>query len=147
MGPAHLSPWLVEATVRLGTWMPFERVPAALAFFTGVSIAAEMARRLTEEAEAVLEQAETAAVERLEREQPEVPVGPALQQLSADRAMVPLVGGEWAEVKTVALGRVEQGRDGTVHSRDLSYFSRLTDHATFARLAWGEPLSAGDADG
>jgi hypothetical protein len=139
---AHLSPWLVEATVRLGTWMPFERVPAALAFFTGVEIAAETARRLTEGAGAALEAAETAVVERLEQQQPEAPAGPAVQQLSADGAMVPLVGGQWAEVKTLAVGTVEARQraadERLGQTRDLSYFSRMADHQTFARLAWGE---------
>jgi hypothetical protein len=135
---AQLSPWLVEATVRLGTWMPFERVPAALAFFTGVQLHAETARRLTEDAGAALVAAETEAVAALEREQPDPPLGPAVQQVSADGAMVPLVGGAWAEAKTVAIGRVVPAADGTVRSQDLSYFSRLADHETFARLAWGE---------
>lgn len=142
LSAAQLSPWLVEATVRLGTWMPFERVPGALAFFTGVAIAAETARRLTESAGAALAAAETAAVERLEQEQPEAPAGPAVQQLSADGAMVPLVGGQWAEVKTLAVGTVEArqtaGGERLLQTRDLSYFSRLADHQTFARLAWGE---------
>ena len=136
-----LSPRLVESVVRLGTWMPFERVPEALAFFTGVTVDADTARRLTEGAGAALVALETAGVERLEQD-PAAGlgrVGPALQQVSADGAMVPLVGGEWAEVKTVAIGHVEQqqttGGDWEVHARDLSYFSRLADAETFGRLA------------
>ena len=51
--------------------------------------------------------------------------------------MVPLVGGEWAEVKTLAVGTVDTA--GTaVHTRDLSYFSRLCDAETFTRLAMVE---------
>src|SRR5437868_392014 len=96
LGSGTLSPRLLESVVRLGTWMPFERVPAALAFFTGVPSSIETARRLTEAAGAALVAAETAAVERLERELPPVPEGPALQQLSVDGAMVPLVGGTWS---------------------------------------------------
>jgi hypothetical protein len=147
LSAAQLSPWLVEATVRLGTWMPFEQVPAALAFFSGVQIDAETARRLTEDAGAALEQAETAAVERLEQEPPEPPVGPAVQQLSADGAMVPLVGGQWAEVKTVAIGTVSERQTAAgerlVQTRDLSYFSRMADHERFERLAWGEVYRRG----
>jgi hypothetical protein len=146
LGGGHLSPWLVEATVRLGTWMPFERVPAALAFFTGEPIDADTARRLTEAAGTALEQAETAVVEHLEREQPAPPMEPAVQQVSADGAMVPLVGGEWAEVKTVAIGRVEaeaSSPERGARSCALSYFSRLTDHETFGRLAWGELFRRG----
>lgn len=145
--PERYSPWLVEGMVRLGAWMPFGHVPALLAFFTGVRVGTETVRRLTEAAGAVLVELETAAVERLEAEQPEPADGPAVQQLSADGAMVPLVGGDWAEVKTVAIGRVErEGRapdPGPVRACELSYFSRLTDHATFGRLAWGELFRRG----
>ncbi|MGI8969699.1 MAG: ISKra4-like element ISKra2 family transposase [Dehalococcoidia bacterium] len=137
-----LSPRLVESIVRLGTWMPFERVPAELAFFTGVVIDVDTARRLTEQAGAALVRLELAEVERLEREQPEAPAGPAVQQLSADGAMVPLVRGEWAEVKTVAVGTVSQERPPTGavggHTHDISDCSRLADHETFGRLALGE---------
>jgi hypothetical protein len=144
--PEQYSPWLVEGIVRLGAWLPFGRVPELLAFFTGVQVGTETVRRLTETAGAMLVVAETEAVEQLEREQPDPPAGPAVQQLSADGAMVPLVGGEWAEVKTVAIGRVEPaaGPPGrAVHSGDLSYFSRLADHTTFARLAWAELFRRG----
>jgi hypothetical protein len=56
--------------------------------------------------------------------------------------MVPLCHGEWAEVKTLAIGEVappvlEQG-EPVVHTQNLSYFSRLTDSATFERLALSE---------
>lgn len=137
--PSALSPQLVQSIVRLGTWLPFEQVPAALAYFTGVHVGAETARRLTERAGAAQVARETAEVECLEREQPAGPAGPAVQQVSADGAMVPLVGGEWAEVKTVVIGTVEmiagaqERPEG--HTRDLSYFSRLADAATFTRLA------------
>lgn len=136
-----LSPRLVESVVRLGTWMPFERVGEALAFFTGVRVDADTARRLTEGAGAALVARETAGVERLEQDPAAGPArgGPALQQVSADGAMVPLVGGEWAEVKTVAIGRVERQQTASgereVHTRDLSYFSRLAGAETFGRLA------------
>jgi hypothetical protein len=75
--------------------------------------------------------------------------GPAVQQLSLDEAMVPLVGGEWAEVKTLALGEVEQttAADGSVQSKTtaLSYFSRLTDAETFREVARGELYRRGTA--
>ncbi len=137
--PGTLSPRLVESLVRLGTWMPFERGPAALAFFTGVRASAETARRLTETAGAALGAIEDAAVCRLEADLPAAPAGPPVQQLSADGAMVPLVGGEWAEVKTLAIGAVTSrpGDDGGLvsHTTDLSYFSRRADAETFGRLA------------
>jgi hypothetical protein len=118
--------------------MPFERVPAVLAFFMGVTIDADTARRLTEGAGAAQVVVETVAVEHLEAALPPAPVGPAVQQLSIDGAMVPLVGGEWAEVKTLAVGTVvaaQPAESPDPRTEDLSYFSRLADAETFGRLA------------
>ncbi len=54
--------------------------------------------------------------------------------------MVPLVGGEWAEVKTLALGEVQmrRGADGLpeVQATELSYFSRLADADSFTHQAY-----------
>ena len=60
-----------------------------------------------------------------------------MQLLSVDGAMVPLVAGVWAEVKTLAVGAVVAGADGP-RTTALSYFSRQTDAATFGLLATGE---------
>jgi hypothetical protein len=144
--PGAFGPSLVEGAVRLGTWVPFERLPELLGFFTGASLSASTIQRLTEAAGAAYEAVQTAEVARLERECPAPPAGPAVQQVSVDGAMVPLRGkGEWAEVKTLAIGtaRPAAQRDGEageaeVQVGELSYFSRLADHATFARLATAE---------
>jgi hypothetical protein len=138
--PGALTPSLVESVVRLGTWLPFGPAAQMLAYFTRVSVGATTARRLTEQAGAAYEAVQTAAVEEMERTLPAAPAGPPLQFLSVDGAMAPLVGGEWAEVKTLALGVVQEPRvkrrgELEIHTADLSYFSRLADHATFGRLA------------
>lgn len=129
----------MQLICRLGTWVPFEQVPEALSFVSGASVSASSARHLTEEAGTALVAVETAEAEHIERTCPPAPAGPAVQQLSADGAMVPLTGGEWAEVRTLAIGTVEQrlNREGEqeAHCTDLSYFSRLTDAETFTRLA------------
>jgi hypothetical protein len=135
--PGRYSPYLQQCVVRLGTWLPFEQVPEALAWFTRVSASRETARRLTERAGAALVAQETALVEQLEQRWPEPAVPLTLHQLSVDGAMVPLLHGEWAEVKTLAIGRVERRR-GEPHATELSYFSRLADADTFGRLAWVE---------
>jgi len=140
--PGQLTPLVRESLARLGTWMPFGRAAQELAHFMAVDVGVSTARRATEAAGAAYEAIQTAAVEQLERETPPPPAGPAVQQLSVDGAMVPLVGGVWAEVKTLAIGRVEvraprtrRDREQAVHTTDLSYFSRLADHETFGRLA------------
>lgn len=141
------TPWLVESIVRLGALIPFGQVPALLRHFTGVSVSVATVRRLTETAGAVQEAGETRAVDELEHALPDAPQGPPVQLLSVDGAMVPLVGGSWAEVKTLAIGTVEAVTPamGTttgerpaapmVQTRELSYFSRLADTDTFTRLA------------
>jgi hypothetical protein len=121
----------------LGTWLPFEQVPGALAWFIQVPVGRETARRLTERAGAALVAQETASVEQLEQHWPAPVAPPTLHQVSVDGAMVPLVHGEWAEVKTLAIGRVVP-RGGEPHATELSYFSRLADAETFRRLAWAE---------
>jgi hypothetical protein len=132
------SPHLVESIVRLGTWMPFERVPEELAFFTGVMVGEETARRLTEAAGAALVRSETAEWERMGQEGPPAVDGPAVQQVSVDGAMVPLVHGQWAEVKTLAIGTVgtRRDRDGqeVACTREVSYLSRLADADQFIEL-------------
>ena len=85
------------------------------------------AARLTEAAGAAYVAEQAAAVERLERQPTPEPAGPGLLQLSADGAMISLVGKQWVEVKTLALGRVVQEANGTVRTTDLSYFSRRAE--------------------
>ncbi len=73
------------------------------------------------------------------QEEPHAKTVPARLVMSADGACVPLLHGEWAEVRTVAIGEVEERctLDGEqeIHVGQLSYFSRLTDAETFADLA------------
>src|SRR5579864_9550696 len=45
--------------------------------------------------------------------------------------MVHLVGGEWAEVKTLAIGEVTRNRREEVCTQQLSYCSRLSDATSF----------------
>jgi hypothetical protein len=139
--PGGLSATLAEGLTRLAAWMPFAQAAEQLAFFWGVRLDAATVRRQAEAAGAAYVELQTAEVERLEREASEPPVGPAVQQVSADGAMVPLVGGRWAEARTVAIGTVttetEDGgsASGEVHATELSYFSRLADHEAFIHLA------------
>ena len=141
--PGECSPSLAEGATRLGTWVPFERLPAMLDRFTGTPLSASTIQRVTEAAGAAAVAVQTQVVARLERDLSAPPAGPAVLQVSVDGAMVPLRGqGEWAEVKTLAIGEVappilEQG-ERVVHTQQLSYFSHLTDSTTFERLALGE---------
>jgi hypothetical protein len=129
----------VEQLVRLGAWLPFGPAAAMLRACWSVPIAEPTARRRTEAAGAAYVAVQAAEVERLERELPPAPAGPATQLLSVDGAMVPLVGGTWGEVKLLAIGEVgepvlEQGA-WRVHAEQLSYVGRMADHETFGRVA------------
>ena len=138
---------MAEGVARLGTKLPFEQAVADVAFFWGVKLEETTVRRHTQAAGAAYVAEQTAELERLERERPAAPSGPAVQYLSADGAMVPLVGGDWAEVKTLAIGEVEErpGLDGlpAAQTTNLTYFSRLADAETFTRRAYVETYRRG----
>lgn len=129
------SPRLYQCLVRLGTELPVERVPDLAKLLLGVQVSVDTVRRLTEAAGAAQVEREEAMREHLRQRAPEGPAGPEVQQLSADGAMVPLVGGEWTEVRTLTTGTVEPDGEGEPHTTDLRYFSRLCSAAMFIEWA------------
>jgi hypothetical protein len=134
-----LTPSLLEHVVRLGARLPFAQAAAEITAVRRVAISASTVRRQTERAGAVEVETIAAAVERLEREAPSPPPGPDKAVVSVDGAMVPLIGGIWAEVKTLAVGEaIGTGPEGEAQTRGWSYFSRLADAETFERLALWE---------
>ncbi len=147
MLPGQLTPSLQEDVVRLGSWMPFARAGQELQYFRHVAVSRPTVERLSEAAGAAYVAHQTAEVERIEKELPPAGVGPAQQLLSVDGAMVPLVGGEWAEVKTLLLGEVlpavEVKGEMVIQTAQHSYFSRLTDSDTFQRLSLVETQRRG----
>ena len=122
--------------------MPFAQAAALLTSFTHVSVSESTAQRLTETIGLAYEAVQLAEVERIERDWPEVEPQEAKVVVSADGAMVPLVGGEWAEVKTVVVSEVGERMvvDGkaVIPTHTHWYFSRLSDADTFQRLSLGE---------
>ncbi len=137
--PGAFTPSLQQAVVRLGARMPFRSVVQELAFLKHVTTSEATVRRHTETAGAAYVALQTEQVEHLERTTPLAPAGAARQLLSPDGAMVPLVHGEWAEVKSVAIGEIQppvlEKGEAVVHTTHLSYFSRLAEAETFSRLA------------
>ncbi len=135
----HFTPSVYEGMTRLGTWMPFERAVKELEYFWRVTATEATLRRQAEAAGAAYVQVQDQEVARLEREAPPAPQGPDKQFLSVDGAKVPLVGGEWAEVKTLAVGEVtppvQYKGETVIQTCAMSYFSRLTEAKTFQRLA------------
>jgi hypothetical protein len=115
--------------------MPFESARKELKDLLGIQVSKATTRRVTlgagAAALAVLEE----EAKRLKQEAPQAPAGAAKQAMSADGAMVPLVGGEWAEVKTLVIGEVTRNRRGEVCTQHLSSFSRLSAVESFEEAA------------
>lgn len=145
--PGSLTPSLQEDVVRLGAWLPFGRAAQALQHFRGVAVSRPTVERLTEAAGAAYVSFQTAEVAQIEQALPVPPAGPAQQFVSVDGAMVPLVGGEWAEVKTLVIGEVQPAviikGEPVVHTTQHSYFSRLSEAEVFQRQALVETQRRG----
>jgi hypothetical protein len=118
----------------MGTVLPFEQVPALLANLCGLCVSASV-RALTEAAGAALCTVVETELARLVRDLPAAPDGAETHLVSVDGAMVPIVGGTWREVRTLAIGRVCHGADATVTTDELSYCCRMLDAERFADLA------------
>jgi hypothetical protein len=149
---SRYSPRVLGWLARLGATVPFAEAAALLAELTGIRVSAATVRRQTEALGATALALAEAEVARLEQEWPLPPVAPDRLVVSVDGAMVPLRGGEWAEVKLVSVGEPESraapagegnraaGASGArgVRTGHLSYFARLDDAETFGRQALGE---------
>jgi hypothetical protein len=138
--PGKLTPQGHEELVRLAGWMPsFEKAAEVFEDFTGIEVSKGMSRNYTEEAGAAYEEIQNEEVEEVERKKPPALGGAAKMLISADGAMVPLLHGIWAEVRTLVIGEVQapvlERGEWVVHTRNLSYFSRKVNAQEFQRLA------------
>ncbi len=130
-----LTPRGEETLARLSIWMPYASAQELLQDLLGVQVSKATARRATlATGEAALTVWE-AEVERLKQEMPQAPCGADKQLLSADGAMVHLVGGEWVEVKTLVLGEVTCNQRGEVCTQHISTCSRLSDAEHFTQAS------------
>lgn len=136
--PGSLTPRQREHLAHLAVWMPFERARQMLEEFLGIQVSEPTVRRGTERAGALYEARQTA------QSQQACPTETATsgcekQVISTDGAYVPLVKGEWAEVRTVVIGQVKEQviahGQHEVHTCEFSYFSRMTDAQSFGDLA------------
>ena len=139
MPDGHLLPHAQKMLVRLSSELPLARACQDLQEMAGVVVHRATARRHT------LAVGKRCLEVQTQQAQPrgacrEEPTAERLA-MSSDGAMVPLVGGVWAEMKLVAIGVVERGKgkqSGQSVTRNLSYFARMTDAATFADQASAE---------
>lgn len=148
--PGKLTPKGHEQLVRVSSWMPFRRAVEMFGEFTGIKVSKIVSQRNTEKAGAVYEEIQKAEVEWLQKEMPCAIVHPNKLQISADGAMVPLLHGVWAEVKTLVIGEVQpavrEKGEMVVHTRKLSYFSRKVSSGEFETASLGEMHRRGVAN-
>lgn len=134
--PGSLTPKYQEHLAHLGSWMPFERAREMLHSLLGIQISEPTARRGTERAGALYEARQTRQSQEPVAHCP-VETTEKKQVFSTDGAYVPLVAGQWAEVRTVVIGEVKPASSAAdeVQTDHLSYFSRMTDAVSFGDLA------------
>lgn len=148
--PGKLTPKGHEQLVRVSSWMPFRRAVEMFGEFTGIKVSKIVSQRNTEKAGAVYEEIQKAEVERLQKKMPRARVYPEKLQISADGAMVPLLHGVWAEVRTLVIGEVQpavqEKGEKVVHTRNLSYFSRKVSSEEFETASLGEMHRRGVAN-
>ena len=135
----ELTPKGHENLVRLSGWVPFEKAVALYEALTGVRVSDSTSRRYTQAAGRVYEEQQNEEAAYLEKEKPEAPQGGNKIQLSADGAMVPVLHGQWREVRTLVIGEVDppvkENEKWVVHTRKLSYFSRKVTSEEFEGLS------------
>lgn len=143
--PGMLTPLMHEREVRLGVWMPFGRSVVEMKWFCGIDVSKSQVRRATERAGAEYVTMQTVEAERLAQ----MPMGlkapdtPELLSLTVDGAMVSLVGGGWAEVKTMVISEIatnsdspsDSQKDEEMHSTNHSYFSRMIEAKDYVQEA------------
>jgi hypothetical protein len=126
--------------------MPFEKAAPMLEPFLGGQVRSATARRMTERAGAHVDAAHTAECTR-EDEWERGSTICVRHAISADEASVPLVKGQWADVRTRALGDGGpwENTRGTqeVPVTRVSSFSRMTPASTGVDLASGELRRSG----
>lgn len=132
---AGVTPRGQEALVRLATWMSFEHACELLSDLLGIQVSATSARRYTYEVGQAALAGQQAEEARLHEELPEPPTGAERAVISADGAFVPLLGGEWAEVKTLVVGEVVQNDEAEASTTQVSSFSRLAEAERFSQQA------------
>lgn len=127
--PGKYSSLLHQRLVQTGNQVPsFERAAELFETYTATRASEATVRRYAERAGTAM-----LSVAR-DGEGAEGPPEPPRLYASVDGANVPLVGGRWAEVRTLAIGEVREGPEGEPRCSNMSYFSRLATAEDFMDL-------------
>jgi hypothetical protein len=130
-----MTPRGQEVLVRLAAWMSFEHAGELLEELLGIEVSATSTRRSTYQTGQAALAVQQAEEDRIREDLPEPPKGAERQVISADGAFVPLVGGEWAEVKTLVVAEIVQTEEGEADTSKGSSFSRLATVETCSQQA------------
>jgi len=137
-----LLPHAHQALVRLGALLPFAQAAEQSHALLDIHVSTSTVRQYTEQTGRGSLAVQNQQAQPLAGCPEEAPAERMV--MSADGAFVPLVGGNWGEVKLLAIGQVEsqvasspQGLP-TVCTTHLSYFARLADVTTFSEQASAE---------
>jgi hypothetical protein len=141
--PGQFTPQVQAAMSRLGSKIPFEQEAEKIWDGRRIHLSEGTVRQTTYRHGKVAEALIEAEVERLEKEAPTATAKAGKLMVSADGAMVPLVNGEWREVKSVAVGEVAEEwvvKKGEilVQTKEISCFSRSYRAREFERGALAE---------
>jgi hypothetical protein len=159
--PGSLTPLQLDHLVNFATLQSFDKAAKMMFRHHGVYVSASTSRRQTEDIGSF--------AESVQNEQAKVKLGDKSSKaeengkhktvsrlvISNDGSYISLRGKIWAEVKTMALGEVQENKrrskqrpNQEVKMTNITYFSRMTDSGTFTELILGELERRGffDAD-
>ena len=145
--PGQYTPTIQESMVRLGGKVAYRQAQEELRKFTHTQIGEKTIRDLTMKHGKACEEREKEEVEQLERFAPQPKATPKKLLLSGDGVFVRLVGGEYWEIKNMAIGEFEteinnKGEE-RVETRNISYFARTYRAREFERYALVETQRRG----
>lgn len=149
--PGSLTPLQLDHLVHFSTFQSFDKEAKMMMKHHGVYVSASTSRRQTEcigaSAELVQnEQAKTKLLQKSSDSDKDDKTKKAVKLvISNDGAHISLRRKIWAEVKTMAVGEVQENTHPTsqrpnqeMKMVNISYFSRMTDSETFTELILGE---------
>jgi hypothetical protein len=133
----HYTPRVAETLVALSVETTFGRAVTLVQRLTGVVCSRTTARRRTYAAGAAALRLEERERCRIETDPPAVVRTATVLQLSVDATKVPLVGGEWTDVKLASIAEVVQRQDRAgdpvAQAIDLSYAVRWEPATQFGQ--------------
>jgi hypothetical protein len=150
-----VTPLQLKHLVHFASFHSFEEAAQMLQEHHGVQVSASTVRRQTEEigAEALVvqdEKEEKPLCSRIRVKEGKRDKKADKMMMSSDGSHISLVGKRVAEVKTMVIGEVKENKKPSkqrmnqeVKTTAISYFSRMTDSATFITLATKETQRRG----